>query len=174
MVDVLGTVHDVADNPERVERIVVRAAEPRMYDTTYITEESAQFPVVDGVLDFNVLPGPCVVAFLHNHGATTYAKLLVPDAAEATVKEGLESAALAEEGTKSDFETIVREMQDELAKAAHLVEAVRRLRTAVRKAGTAVDGVTKAAKASAHGASTSQSKAKTSETNAGTPAASTG
>ena len=79
MVHVTGTVHDVSDNPDRVERIIVRAAEPRMHGTTYITEEPTQFPVVDGVLDFNVLPGPCVVAFLRHHGATTYEKLLVPD-----------------------------------------------------------------------------------------------
>ena len=170
MVHVVGTVHDVADNPDRVERIVVRAAEPRMHDTTYITEESAQFPVVDGVLDFNVLPGLCVVAFLRNHGATTYAKLLVPDAAEATFKECLEAGNLAEEGDRSALEKVVRQIQDELAKAAPLVEEVRTLSTEVRNDKTAVDGFTKAAKASASKAATSEANAKTSETKAASSA----
>ena len=171
MVHVTGTVHDVSDNPDRVERIVVRAAEPRMHDTTYITEESAQFPVVDGVLDFNVLPGLCVVAFLRNHGATTYAKLLVPDAAEATFKECLEAGNLAEEGDRSALEKVVRQIQDELAKAAPLVEEVRTLSTEVRNDRTAVDGFTKAAQKSASEAATSESNAKGHETAAGDYAA---
>ena len=168
MVQVRGTVHDVSDNPDRVEKIIVRAVEPRMHGTTYITEEPTQFPVVDGVLDFNVLPGPCVVAFLRNHGATTYEKLLVPDVAEATFRECLDAAALAEEGTKSALEKVVRQIQEELAKAAPLVDEMRSLRTDVSNDRAAVDGFTKAAKASASAAATSQSKAKTSETNAKT------
>ena len=172
MVHVTGTVHDVSDNPDRVERIIVRAAEPRMHGTTYITEESAQFPVVDGVLDFEVLPGPCVVAFLRHHGATTYEKLLVPDTAEATFKECLDAGNLAEEGDRSALEKVVRQIQDELAKAAPLVEEVRTLRTEVSNDRTAVDGFAKAAQKSASDAATSQSKAKTSETNAANSAAS--
>ena len=168
MVQVRGTVHDVSDNPDRVEKIIVRAAEPRMHGTTYITEESAQFPVVDGVLDFNVLPGPCVVAFLRPHGATTYEKLLVPDVAEATFRECLDAAALAEEGTKSALEKVVRQIQEELAKAAPLVDEMRSLRTDVSNDRAAVDGFAKAAQKSASDAATSQSKAKTSETNAKT------
>ena len=168
MVQVRGTVHDVSDNPDRVEKIIVRAVEPRMHGTTYITEEPTQFPVVDGVLDFNVLPGPCVVAFLRNHGATSYEKLLVPDVAEATFRECLDAAALAEEGTQSALEKVVRQIQDELAKAAPLVDEMRSLRTDVSNDRAAVDGFTKAAKASASDAASSQSKAKTSETNAKT------
>ena len=171
MVQVRGTVHDVSDNPDRVERIVVRAAEPRMYGTTYITEESVQFLVVDGVLDFEVLPGPCVVAFLRHHGATTYEKLMVPDAAEATFKECLEAGNLAEEGDRSALEKVVRQIQDELAKAAPLVEEVRTLSTEVRNDRTAVDGFTKAAKKSASEAATSESNAKGHETAAGDYAA---
>ena len=168
MVQVRGTVHDVSDNPDRVEKIIVRAVEPRMHGTTYITEEPTQFPVVDGVLDFNVLPGPCVVAFLRPHGATTYEKLLVPDVAEATFRECLDAAALAEEGTKSALEKVVRQIQEELAKAAPLVDEMRSLRTDVSNDRAAVDGFAKAAQKSASDAATSQSKAKTSETNAKT------
>lgn len=172
MVQVRGTVHDVADNPDRVEKIIVRAVEPRMHGTTYITEEPTQSPVVDGVLDFNVLPGPCVVAFLRPHGATTYEKLLVPDVAEATFRECLDAAALAEEGTKSALEKVVRQIQEELNKAAPLVDEMRSLRTEVSNDRAAVDGFTKAAQKSASDAATSQSKAKTSETNAASSAAS--
>ena len=172
MVQVRGTVHDVSDNPDRVEKIVVRAVEPRMHGTTYITEESAQFLVVDGVLDFNVLPGPCVVAFLRNHGATTYEKLLVPDAAEATFKECLDAADLAEGATKATLENAVRQVQEELSKVAPLVSEVRTLHTEVSNDRTAVDGFAKAAQKSASDAATSQSKAKTSETNAASSAAS--
>ena len=168
MVQVRGTVHDVSDNPDRVEKIIVRAVEPRMHGTTYITEEPTQFPVVDGVLDFNVLPGPCVVAFLRNHGATSYEKLLVPDVAEATFRECLDAAALAEEGTQSALEKVVRQIQEELAKAAPLVDEMRSLRTDVSNDRAAVDGFTKAAKASASAAASSEAKAKTSETNAKT------
>ena len=168
MVQVRGTVHDVSDNPDRVEKIIVRAVEPRMHGTTYITEEPTQFPVVDGVLDFNVLPGPCVVAFLRPHGATTYEKLLVPDVAEATFRECLDAAALAEEGTKSALEKVVRQIQEELAKAAPLVDEMRSLRTDVSNDRAAVDGFTKAAKASASAAASSETNAKTSETNANT------
>ena len=168
MVQVRGTVHDVSDNPDRVEKIIVRAVEPRMHGTTYITEEPTQFHVVDGVLDFNVLPGPCVVAFLRPHGATTYEKLLVPDVASATFRECLDAAALAEEGTKSALEKVVRQIQEELAKAAPLVDEMRSLRTDVSNDRAAVDGFTKAAQKSASDAATSQSKAKTSETNAKT------
>ena len=172
MVQVRGTVHDVSDNPDRVEKIIVRAVEPRMHGTTYITEEPTQFPVVDGVLDFNVLPGPCVVAFLRPHGATTYEKLLVPDVAEATFRECLDAAALAEEGTKSALEKVVRQIQEELNKAAPLVDEMRSLRTDVSNDRAAVDGFTKAAKASASAAASSETNAKTSETNAASSAAS--
>ena len=172
MVQVRGTVHDVSDNPDRVEKIIVRAVEPRMHGTTYITEEPTQFLVVDGVLDFNVLPGPCVVAFLRPHGATTYEKLLVPDVAEATFRECLDAAALAEEGTKSALEKVVRQIQEELNKAAPLVDEMRSLRTDVSNDRAAVDGFTKAAKASASAAASSETNAKTSETNAASSAAS--
>lgn len=172
MVQVRGTVHDVSDNPDRVERIIVRAAEPRMHGTTYITEESAQFLVVDGVLDFDVLPGPCVVAFLRPHGATTYEKLLVPDVAEATFRECLDAAALAEEGTKSALEKVVRQIQEELNKAIPLVDEVRNLRTEVNESKTLVDGYVKDAQNSASEAATSETNAKTSETNAASSAAS--
>ena len=172
MVQVRGTVHDVSDNPDRVEKIIVRAVEPRMHGTTYITEEPTQFPVVDGVLDFNVLPGPCVVAFLRNHGATTYEKLLVPDVAEATFKECLDAADLAEGATKATLEDAVRQVQEELSKVAPLVSEVRTLHTEVSNDRTAADGFAKAAQKSASDAATSQSKAKTSETNAANSAAS--
>lgn len=172
MVQVRGAVHDVSDNPDRVEKIIVRAVEPRMHGTTYITEEPTQFPVVDGVLDFNVLPGLCVVAFLRPHGATTYEKLLVPDVAEATFRECLDAAALAEEGTKSALEKVVRQIQEELNKAAPLVDEMRSLRTDVSNDRAAVDGFTKAAKASASAAASSETNAKTSETNAASSAAS--
>lgn len=167
MVQVRGTVHDVSDNPERVERIVVRAVEPRMHGSTYITEESVPFPVVDGVLDFNVLPGPCVVAFLRPHGATTYEKLLVPDVAEATFRECLDAAALAEEGTKSALEKVVRQIQEELNKAVPLVEEVRDLRTSVNESKDVVDGYVKEAQNSAAEAASSESNAKGHETTAG-------
>lgn len=170
MVQVRGTVHDVTDNPERVERIVVRAVEPRMHGTTYITEEPTQFPVVDGVLDFNVLPGPCAVAFLRNHGATTYEKLLVPDVEEATFGECLDAAALAEEGTKSALERVVRQIQEELGKATPLVDEVRTLRTEVNESKTLVDGYVKDAQNSASEAAASEANAKTSETNAASSA----
>ena len=172
MVQVRGTVHDVSDNPDRVEKIIVRAVEPRMHGTTYITEEPTQFPVVDGVLDFNVLPGPCVVAFLRNHGATTYEKLLVPDVDEATFRECLDAADLAEGATKATLENAVRQVQEELSKVAPLVNEVRTLHTEVSDDRTAVDGFAKAAQKSASDAATSQSKAKTSETNAANSAAS--
>ena len=172
MVQVRGTVHDVSDNPDRVEKIIVRAVEPRMHGTTYITEEPTQFLVVDGVLDFNVLPGPCVVAFLRNHGATTYEKLLVPDVAEATFKECLDAADLAEGATKATLENAVRQVQEELSKVAPLVNEVRTLHTEVSNDRTAADGFAKAAQKSASDAATSQSKAKTSETNAANSAAS--
>ena len=168
MVHVTGTVHDVSDNPDRVEKVIVRAAEPRMHGTTYITEESAQFLVVDGVLDFEVLPGPCVVAFLRHHGATTYEKLLVPDVEEATFRECLDAGNLAEEGDRSALEKVVRQIQEELAKAAPLMDEMRSLRTDVSNDRAAVDGFTKAAKASASAAASSEAKAKTSETNAKT------
>ena len=168
MVQVRGTVHDVSDNPDRVEKIIVRAVEPRMHGTTYITEEPTQFPVVDGVLDFNVLPGPCVVAFLRPHGATTYEKLLVPDVAEATFRECLDAAALAEEGTQSALEKVVRQIQEELNKAVPLVDEVRNLRTEVNESKTVVDGYVKDAQKSASEAASSEAKAKTSETNAKT------
>lgn len=110
MVQITGTVHDVTDNPEQVERIMVRAVEPRIHGSTYITEEPKQFPVVDGALDFNVLPGPCAVAFIRPHGVTTYEKLMVPDAASATFRECLDAASLAEEGTQSVLERLAQEV----------------------------------------------------------------
>ena len=167
MVQVRGTVHDVSDNPDRVEKIIVRAVEPRMHGTTYITEESAQFPVVNGVLDFNVLPGPCVVAFLRPHGATTYEKLLVPDVAEATFRECLDAAALAEEGTKSALEEVVRQIQEELNKAAPLMDEMRSLHTSVNESKTVVDGYVKDAQNSAAEAATSETNAKGYENTAG-------
>lgn len=121
MVHVTGTVHDVADNPDRVERIVVRAEEPRMHGSTYVTEESAQFTVVNGELDFEVLPGPCVVAFLRSHGATTYEKLLVPDKTSATLAECIQAADLSTEGTQSSLERLALEVQAELGQVPSLV-----------------------------------------------------
>lgn len=143
MVQVTGTVHDVSDNPDRVERIVVRAVEPRMHGTTYITEEAAQFPVVDGVLDFEVLPGPCVVAFLRYHGATTYEKLLVPDKTSAELVECIEAANLATEGTLSALERLALDLQaelgqvpslvsDALAQDSTIIDAVKQINQAVR------------------------------------------
>ena len=167
MVQVRGTVHDVSDNPDRVERIIVRAVEPRMHGTTYITEEPTQFPVVNGVLDFDVLPGPCVVAFLRNHGATTYEKLLVPDVAEATFRECLDAATLAGEGTKSALDKVVSQIQEELGKAVPLLDDMQTLHTDVSNDRTAVEGFAKSAQQSATEAASSESNAKRYETTAG-------
>lgn len=88
-----------------------------------VTTDSDSQPVKNGVVSFSALPGPLVMVLLSNGIPGSTVRLLVPDKANATLRECIEAVGLADDGELSELE----ELSLEVARVAAQIASADRL-----------------------------------------------
>lgn len=107
---VQGELKLVTDAPDEVSQVWIQAPKERMHGTGMITDGRASEQVKNGVVSFNALPGVAVMVLLVNGIPSLTKKLLVPDKANATLRECIEAIGLADDGTLSALEELALEV----------------------------------------------------------------
>lgn len=113
---VSGELKLVTDAPDEVSQVWLRAPKERLHGTGMVTTGRDFEPVVDGVVSFTALPGPVVMVLLANGIPTSTVKLLVPDKTNATLRECIEAAGLADDGTLSTLEALAIQVATDAAR----------------------------------------------------------
>ena len=107
---VQGELKLVTDAPDEVSQVWIQAPKERLHGTGMITDGRASEQVKNGVVSFNALPGVAVMVLLVNGIPSLTKKLLVPDKANATLRECIEAVGLADDGTLSELEELALEV----------------------------------------------------------------
>ena len=107
---VQGELKLVTDAPDEVSQVWIQAPKERLHGTGMITDGRASEQVKNGVVSFNALPGVAVMVLLVNGIPSLTKKLLVPDKANATLRECIEAVGLADDGTLSELEKLALEV----------------------------------------------------------------
>lgn len=156
---VSGDLKIVTDQPGAVTEVWVRAAEPRLQGTAYVTDGNDHIQVQGGWVEFEALDGPAVMMLVSGGMPIHTVKMIIPDTATATLRECIQAVGLVDEGT---LDTLTALAQEVAAAAANSFQDWEALQEASEAAATAASG----AKASETNAAQSASAAKTSETRA--------
>lgn len=106
---VQGELRLVTDKPEAVSQVWLRAPKERLHGTGMVTTGRDFEPVINGIVSFTALPGPVVMVLLSNGIPTSTVKLLVPDKGNASLRECIEAAGLADDGALSALEELALE-----------------------------------------------------------------
>ena len=120
---VQGELRLVTDTPAEVSQVWVQASKERLHGTGMVTTGRASEQVTNGVVSFNALPGAAVMVLLVNGIPSTTVKLLIPDKANATLRECIEAVGLADDGALSELE----ELSLEVARIAAQIASADRL-----------------------------------------------
>ena len=107
---VQGELKLVTDAPDEVSQVWIQAPKERLHGTGMITDGRASEQVKNGVVSFNALPGVAVMVLLVNGIPSLTKKLLVPDKANATLRECIEAVGLADDGMLSELEELALEV----------------------------------------------------------------
>ena len=107
---VQGELRLVTDAPAEVSQVWVQASKERLHGTGMVTTERASEQVTNGVVSFNALPGAAVMVLLVNGIPSTTVKLLIPDKANATLRECIEAVGLADDGELDALEELALEV----------------------------------------------------------------
>lgn len=134
---VSGELKLVTDKPEVVSQVWLRAPNERLHGTGMVTTGRDFEPVVDGIVSFTALPGPIVMVLLANGIPTSTVKLLVPDKQSASLRECIEAAGLADDGTLSALE----ELALETARIAAQIASADQLETWATETTGAAQGI---------------------------------
>lgn len=169
---VQGELKLVTDAPDEVSQVWIQAPKERLHGTGMITDGRASEQVKNGVVSFNALPGVAVMVLLVNGIPSLTKKLLVPDKANATLRECIEAVGLADDGTLSELESLsleVARVAAQIASADRLESWASETASAAAQAQLSKDEANNAAnRASGHqsNAEQAESNAKQAEANA--------
>lgn len=129
---VSGELKLVTDKPEVVSQVWLRAPNERLHGTGMVTTGRDFEPVLGGIVSFTALPGPVVMVLLANGIPTSTVKLLVPDKGNASLRECIEAAGLADDGTLDALENLsleVAEAVSHIGTLAQLEDRVTQIRS---------------------------------------------
>ena len=169
---VQGELRLVTDTPAEVSQVWIQAPKERLHGTGMITDGRASEQVKNGVVSFNALPGVAVMVLLVNGIPSLTKKLLVPDKANATLRECIEAVGLADAGELSELEELALEVSRiaaQIASADRLETWASETAAAAAQAQASKDEANDAAnRAGVHESNTRQAEAnaKQSELNA--------
>lgn len=116
MTVVTGDIRLVTNAPENVSQVWLRAPKGRVQGTAYVTESPDPQPVDNGAVSFTALPGPLVMVLVAQGQPLNSVKLIVPDKANATLRECIEAAGLADDGTLNTLEVLAIQVAADAAK----------------------------------------------------------
>ena len=107
---VQGELRLVTDTPAEVSQVWVQASKERLHGTGMVTTGRASEQVTNGVVSFDALPGAAIMVLLVNGIPSTTVKLLIPDKANATLRECIEAVGLADAGELDALEELALEV----------------------------------------------------------------
>ena len=119
---VQGELRLVTDTPAEVSQVWVQASEERLHGTGMVTTGRASEQVTNGVVSFDALPGAAVMVLLVNGIPSTTVKLLIPNKANATLRECIEASWLADDGTLDALENLSLEVAEAVSHIGTLAQ----------------------------------------------------
>lgn len=109
-VTVSGPLELVTSKAALVTQVWLRAPEPRLQGSSYVTDFPDVSTVDNGLVSFEAHPGPLVMVLVTPQGAMKNVKLMVPDKATASLRECIEAAGLISDGTLNALERLAQEI----------------------------------------------------------------
>ena len=173
---VQGELRLVTDTPDEVSQVWIQAPKERLHGTGMVTTGRASEQVTNGAVSFNALPGAAVMVLLVNGVPSATVKPLIPDKANATLRECIEAVGLADDGTLGELESLsleVARIAAQIASADQLETWASETASAAAQTQINKDAAQNSASsagASAASASTSASSASASASSASTSA----
>lgn len=125
MTVVTGDIRLVTDRPDSVSQVWLRAPRGRVQGSAYVTESPDAVQVENGSVSFSALPGPLVMVLVTQGQPLNSVKLIVPDKSTASLRECIEAAGLADDGTLNALE----ELSLEVARTAAQIASADQLET---------------------------------------------
>ncbi|WP_129721187.1 phage tail fiber repeat family protein [Corynebacterium striatum] len=170
---VSGSLVFVTSRPSAVSEVWVRARDVRTSVQGVVVESNDRIPVANGVVSFEVLPGPAVLTLVEAGRPVDTIPIVVGDASEQSLMDVVDAALIVDESQASVIESlaagVVADAHAAAAAAAEAKEsqvASSSSASAAEGSASAADVSAKAAKASQDAAAGSASSAKQSESNA--------
>lgn len=110
MVNVTGSIKLVTNQPANISEVWLRAPQGRINGTGYVAELPGSYEVNNGQVSFELLPGAALMVLVSQSRPVGTVKLIVPDKANATLRECIEAADLADDGTVNALERLAQEV----------------------------------------------------------------
>ncbi|HAT1169550.1 TPA: hypothetical protein I8W37_002583 [Corynebacterium striatum] len=173
MPSVSGSLRYVTLRASAVSEVLVRAPVVRTEAGGVVTSSADRVPVVDGVVEFTVSPGPAVLTLVEAGRPVDTIPILVGDAGTQSLADVVTAARVADDATQREIEKLAAQVVADAHAAAAAAAAAKDSRDAAASSASAAEGSAsaadvsaKAAKASQNAAAGSASSAKQSESNA--------
>lgn len=161
-----GDLRLVTDRLDTVTSVSVRARETRAQGSGLVLGHNDPVEVDGGVVRFDALPGPAVLALSHGGMVSETVPLLIGEG-DMSLADAVRAASLADTATLSELERLAAQAVSDLAE-------VRRLRGEVREDATAATDAAGRAAGSASTASTAAADAEADRVQAGEDRAAAG
>ncbi|HAT1346891.1 TPA: hypothetical protein I8V99_002373, partial [Corynebacterium striatum] len=173
MPSVSGSLRYVTLRASAVSEVLVRAPVVRTEAGGVVTSSADRVPVVDGVVEFTVSPGPAVLTLVEAGRPVDTIPILVGDAGTQSLADVVTAARVADDATQREIEKLAAQVVADAHAAAAAAAAAKDSRDAAASSASAAEGSAsaadvsaKAAKASEDAAAGSASSAKRLESNA--------
>ena len=124
MPNVSGSLLYVTSRPSAVSEVWVRARDVRTSAGGVVVESNDRIPVANGVVSFEVLPGPAVMTLVEAGRPVDTIPILVGDASQQSLVDVVDAALIVDEATQSVLESLAAGVvADAHAAAASAAEA---------------------------------------------------
>ncbi|OFT64089.1 hypothetical protein HMPREF3148_04235 [Corynebacterium sp. HMSC05D08] len=170
---VSGSLVFVTSRPSAVSEVWVRARDVRTSVQGVVVESNDRIPVANGVVSFEVLPGPAVLTLVEAGRPVDTIPIVVGDASEQSLMDVVDAALIVDESQASVIESLAAQVVADAHAAAAAAAEAKESQVASSSSASAAEGSAsaadvsaKAAKASQDAAAGSASSAKQSESNA--------
>ncbi|HAT6624270.1 TPA: hypothetical protein JAL21_000587 [Corynebacterium striatum] len=170
MPSVSGSLVFVTSRPSAVSEVWVRARDVRTSVQGVVVESNDRIPVANGVVSFEVLPGPAVMTLVEAGRPVDTIPIVVSDAPEQSLMDVVDAALIVDESQASVIESLAAQVVADAHAAAASAAAAKESQVAAAGSAEAAAGSAgaagvsaKAAKASQDAAAGSASAAKTSQ-----------
>lgn len=116
MVSVTGSIKRVTNQPANIQEVWIRAPRGRIQNESYVAELPGVAKVSDGYVSFDALPGAALMVLVSQSRPIGTVKILVPDKPTASLRECIEAAGLADDGTLGALERLASDVAADLAR----------------------------------------------------------
>lgn len=156
---VSGSLVFVTSRPSAVSEVWVRARDVRTSAQGVVVESNDRIPVANGVVSFEVLPGPAVMTLVEAGRPVDTIPIVVSDAPEQSLMDVVDAALIVDESQASVIESLAAGVVADAHAAAASAAAAKESRDAAAGLAEAVGTAAKAAKESQMAAAAAQDSA---------------